>query len=40
MAKGEIMICHSILYEDDSKFEEIICRLVGQGPIIKPGEME
>jgi hypothetical protein len=35
---GEIMTCKATRFEDGKKFEVIICRLVGHGPIIKPGK--
>jgi hypothetical protein len=37
-AKGEIMACHSIRFEEGKKIEGISCRLVGFGPAIKPGK--
>jgi len=38
MAKGEIMTCHATRFENDKKAEVIIYRLVGLGPVIKPGK--
>jgi len=35
-AKGEVITCHATRYVDCIKTEVMICRLVGQGPIIKP----
>lgn len=38
VAKSEIMTCHATRFEDGKKAEIMICRLVGHGPVIKPGK--
>jgi len=35
-AKGEVITCYATRYVDCIKSEVMICRLVGQGPLIKP----
>ena len=37
-SKNEVMLCHAIRFENDTKIEVTICRLVGHGPVIKTGK--
>jgi len=37
-AKREVLTCHATRYVDCVKSEVMICRLVGQGPVIKSGK--
>ena len=37
-AKSEIMYCHATRFEDGVKSEVMICRLVGNGPAVKPSK--
>lgn len=36
-AKGEIVVCHSIRFENGKKIEGISCRIAGFTPKAKPG---
>ncbi len=38
MAIGEALFCHATRFDDGKKIEVMICRLVGRGPVIKPGK--